>query len=256
MKSYTIETEKIIKGIQVSAEPYPHIGVGEKGRGRRYYRFPVVPDLFESLEDGRLHRATVIKTRAKGTLLAVPEKDPEDRRALVLLNVEMGFRGGVSYTAGEPVQAKCNYIGERIPLSPYLPEEKCISCGVVYERHGDYFVHPDIEEFRRAGYVRFFPSPNGGEMDDFDIHMWKPIEKRLPQILATGNHAQGLAGRSGRGDNHLIIMTPGQTVRAVREGRLYGEPDELFIHWDGQEMKMGEKDEIFSPFEETKGETV
>lgn len=41
---------------------------------------------------GVLQRASVIRTKAKGTLLLVPEKD-DDKKALVKLAVEAGFRG-------------------------------------------------------------------------------------------------------------------------------------------------------------------
>lgn len=42
---------------------------------------------------GVLKRASVIRTKSKGTLLLVPEKDGDDRRVLVKLAVEAGFRG-------------------------------------------------------------------------------------------------------------------------------------------------------------------
>lgn len=41
---------------------------------------------------GMLQRASVIQTKSKGTLLLVPEKD-DDKKALVKLAVEAGFRG-------------------------------------------------------------------------------------------------------------------------------------------------------------------
>ena len=42
---------------------------------------------------GVLQRASVICTKAKGTLLLVPEKDDDNKKAFVKLAVEAGFRG-------------------------------------------------------------------------------------------------------------------------------------------------------------------
>lgn len=42
---------------------------------------------------GVLQQASVIRTKAKGTLLLVPEKNGDDKKALVKLAVEAGFRG-------------------------------------------------------------------------------------------------------------------------------------------------------------------
>lgn len=42
---------------------------------------------------GVLHRASLIRTKEKGTLLLVPEKDGDNKKVLVKLAVEAGFRG-------------------------------------------------------------------------------------------------------------------------------------------------------------------
>lgn len=246
MQAFTIQTNGVKEGIDVQNNPYPHIGVGEEGRGRRYVRFPVIPDLAHSLKDGCLHRASIIKTRKKGTLLAVPEKDP-DKRALVLLDIEMGYRGGVYYTTAQRQVIHCYSEASHFTF-PYT----CGACGAEYKKEGDLFIHP---ESTSLAYITF-----GGNIDKdegrWEFHEKAAIKAAIPQILAQGKHAQGLAGRMGVGNNYLVIMNPGDTIRAVRTGRLYGATAEMFIHWDGQEMKMGKKDEIFSPFEETEGETV
>jgi hypothetical protein len=89
-------------GIEIAAEPYPHVRVGADGRGRFLARFPVGQRFADSLRvvdtDTRatyspIERASVIRTKEHGTLLLVEEKDPADLRALVLFRAHGGFRG-------------------------------------------------------------------------------------------------------------------------------------------------------------------
>lgn len=95
MRCFTVRAEAMA-GLTVRTEPYAHVEVGEAGRGRRLTRvalgsrdFEVVPEV--------LARASAIRTRAKGTVLLVQEKDGDTRRALVLLAVPMGYRGGTAW---------------------------------------------------------------------------------------------------------------------------------------------------------------
>ena len=52
---------------------------------------------------GMLQRASIIKTKAKGTLLLVPERD-DDKKALVKLAVEAGFRGATKVEFSDGVE--------------------------------------------------------------------------------------------------------------------------------------------------------
>jgi hypothetical protein len=92
MKAFTVEFD-VTEAIRIERTPYPHIGVGEEGRGRVYTRVPVGSLFADSLEKDLITRASVIQSR-KGTLLVVEERDPNDRRALVLVDVPAGYRGG------------------------------------------------------------------------------------------------------------------------------------------------------------------
>lgn len=53
---------------------------------------------------GVLQQASVIRTKAKGTLLLVPEKDGDDKNVLVKLAVEAGFRGETSASFSDGVR--------------------------------------------------------------------------------------------------------------------------------------------------------
>lgn len=54
-----------------------------------------------------------------------------------------------------------------------------------------------------------------------------------PKVLVEGRKAQGAAGRAGGGPEYLVIMEPGQRARIARSGRLYGNPPEEILEWDG-----------------------
>ena len=221
VKIYTAKENTVQQGTEVTISPYPHIGIGEEGRARQYVRFPLVDDVVSSLPcpyrgakrvkqvcdlcgekaelaqvrpdlylppdrgefNGKevdypvyIYRIAVIKTRKKGTLLGVPEKEG-DNRAFVKLDIQGGFRGS------------CRLTG-----------------------------------------------PNG-----------EPLEDAVT-VLAKGHGAEGGAGRAGGPhEKALVSMRPGDVVRANRDGRLYGNPSQIYVTWDGETLKMGEEDEIFHP---------
>ncbi len=97
----------VLEGLPMRLIPYPHVPVGEPGRGRELVRFPVGQRFAESLrEEGRerILRADVLRSR-KGTLLLVEERRPEDPRAIVLVRIGAGYRevlGGTPSPPGPP----------------------------------------------------------------------------------------------------------------------------------------------------------
>jgi len=94
--------EMIIEGDNwsFSADPFPayrtELIFGRNKRDRAF--LPVLGNLVPNTETGLLKDGSfkVIKTKKKGTICIVPGKDTT-RRALVLLTVHGGFRGGCCY---------------------------------------------------------------------------------------------------------------------------------------------------------------
>lgn len=231
MKLYTITARGVFPAIDIKTEPYPHIGLGEEGRGRKYTRFPVVQDLADLADNrGRITSMDVIKTK-KGTVLGVPERNPDDKRAVFVLAVEAGYRGRALWTNGIPVFNPCRRRGETV-LS-YLQDGGCCpDCGSPIAEKG---IHPD------SGDIRRFPSLD-----------------TVAKVLATGRCAQGAAGAMGSHEEHLVILSPGDVIRIWRGGRLYGTAPVKYLKWDGEMAVYGEHDIVFPPAldEEEEGELI
>jgi len=229
MRCFTVTEGGVEQGISVTATPYPHIGVGELGRGRRYYRFPVAQNFAKTLGKNMIvERASVIKTLKKGTLLLIEEKNSLDKRVIVLVNISAGFRGSTVWTHAIPEDIPCPNRGLYMSTS----DGKCDKCGVTISEDN---IHPE------DGYITDF-------------------KKGCPEgitILAEGYCAQGSAGRMGGHTVKLIVMEPKSIFRVERQGRLYGAPSSVIVYWDGEDMFVGTYDEIFPPSnDEDEGELL
>ncbi len=179
MRCFTITKKGIEEGIQIIKEPFPHVAVGEEGRGRLLVRIAV------SASGDRLYNATVVrslsikifgKTKDEGDAppnFTLKEGDDGSPNILALIDVAAGYRG---YTAWR------------------LPED----------------------------------------------------EKHHPEIIAEGYKAQGEAGRMGGHKVALAVLHPESGVMITRTGRLYGEPEEIFVWYDKNgELKVGTEQEVF-----------
>jgi hypothetical protein len=79
--------------LRIARHPYPHVPVGEEGRGRKMVRVPLAPSLADTLTDDTTCPDDVAIGRTPdGRLLILPAV-PGDPRALVLLAVPAGYRG-------------------------------------------------------------------------------------------------------------------------------------------------------------------
>jgi hypothetical protein len=289
MNCFTVYSDQIVSKIKLALSPYPHIGVGEEGRGRQYARFPVaqqfattltppcpnwgkeidytksswgdnksfcpvcgaeVTQVPDSLPCKWLHpdtgyntnsvfvsRASIIKTRAKGTLLMVEEKNPDNKRAIVLIDIAAGYRGGTNWTAATADFSQCP--NRNISTPSYNVDYdtgNCNLCGVHldYNKDSYEYLHPDCGE----------------------IKSWKLFPSEGITVLAEGYCAQGTAGRMGGHSVKLLLMEPGAMFRVVRGGRLYGNPSKRYVRWTGETLQLGTYDEIFPPSEETDGEAI
>lgn len=233
MKAFTVKEDAVIDRVAVNTVPYLHVGVGEEGRGREYIRVALGTKDFGP-DTKWFERASVLRTKEKKTLLLVAERDPADRRALVLTDVAAGFRGSTMWTAATYVVKPCPRRGDA------GAHYQCDVCGVEYpaSKDGDLFwkqenVHPDTGDMRAWG---SFP-PAG------------------VTVLAQGYKADGIAGRMGGHAVRLLMMEPGSVVRVVRNGRLYGAPAFRYIKWDGERIQLGTRDELF-PLTEGEVETA
>lgn len=56
------------------------------------------------------------------------------------------------------------------------------------------------------------------------------------ELLATGEIAEGAAGRAGHGCQYVILLPKEEVVRTAYHGRLYGKPSQHFTMWDGEKL--------------------
>ena len=230
MKAFKVLTTEVLHGLSWKKEPYPHVPVGEAGRGRELVRFPVSVRFAESL-DGRIERASVLKTKDKGDLLLVEERNPIDKRALVHLAVEAGFRGGAAWTAANAINRPCQNKGKKV-----FGDTKILNGKYVCK-----YCHSELIELEDSWY---YQHPDDGVVEEYPI-----IDDGVKgvKILAKGYCAQGDAGRKGGHPEYLVILEPYTLIRVHRMGRLYGRPAVQYLYWDGEDLKFGAYDEIFPP---------
>lgn len=183
MRCFTVNENGIEEGILITKEPFPHVAVGEAGRGRILARISIYAP---GAKGDRLYNASLMQipplkifgkpeneAEAPPNYALKAEDDNASVNILALIDVAAGYRGYTSW---------------RLP-------------------------------------------------DD---------EKYHPKIIAEGYKAQGEAGRMGGHRVALAILPPESGVMIARSGRLYGEPEEVFI-WlsKGGELKVGTEQEVF-----------
>ena len=118
MKSFTVTT-RVREGLTVTSEPYPHVSVGEHGRGRKLARVALGRRDFPGEDTTHVDDVGIFQTQ-RGSLLVVKETR-EDNRALILLGTPAGFRGGVSWRV-------LTESGESVPLDS-SPKVKIVADG-------------------------------------------------------------------------------------------------------------------------------
>jgi hypothetical protein len=199
MKTFTVK-QTCQEGFDVEPSGgYCYVPLGESGRGRQLTRVPLGSALTDALgEARRVGRCSVMRTNEQGTLLLVEERDANDRRALVIIRDQSGFRGSWELAGRvEPCARPTDGPGYCPACFQYL--------GVAENPAG----HRDVS----------IPVPQG-------------------TILAQGACAQGDAGRMGGGPEMLLLLQPGQEVVIRRSGRLYGAPSCILVRWDGDRLSL------------------
>lgn len=243
MKCFTVTT-KVEEGIRVgrttapfdASKVVPAVLVGEHGRGRKLHQCPVEGALVSD-ENARIDRADLVKRGSFGPVF-VPEEVRDDRRAIVLVAVPAGFRGGVRFTAASKSRKPCPARqSTTLPNSECFEKladgsKKCQLCGTAW-------IEKDVAASEAAGEDWWANQrhPDSGEALMFDSFPPEGVT-----VVAEGYVAQGDAGRMGGNAEYLLILKPGAGFRARRAGRLYGAPAEVFVRWDGENLVLSNED--------------
>lgn len=283
MKCFTVTAQGKLEHLAISHDPYPHVAIGEAGRGRKLSRVPLgqkdfppeamhvrtpcslrgapmfgvprcrkcgipcAPDSgvsgsvhpdegFHEVQLSELNRASVIKTRAKGTILLVKETK-EDNRALVVLAVKAGFRGSIRWSIRTGKKVPCEHGKTFFRHDVNL--DACRKCGQAWIATEGYTVqHPE------AGLQdEKIPLSEGGN--------------ESVTLLAEGRCAQGGAGRMGGHSEYLVILKPGARLEVRRGGRLYGADPVIHAYWDGEDLHVGTPDVVCqAAYEDEDGEEL
>lgn len=190
----------------------PAVIVGEQGRNRSRGVLPVggapqpqrVPCLAggETLAWPRLMAASVGQTKTGKPKLNWAEAATSTEHVLVVLRSLIGYRGGNEHT-GDRRGWSCSMCDCSAHGAETVPPENCPECGK--------------KDFWGNG-PRLVFSPRPG------------------QVLASGQIAQGDAGRMGSGQQLVLLLPAGEVLRVGRSGRLYGAPSAHYVRWDGEQL--------------------
>ena len=224
MKTFKVSEDGSSAGLRVTAEPYPHVGIGEEGRGRTYVRVPVGEKFATSLQKETIGRCQLGWDCDPAQLCPGREEDP-------------------ALKGSNPLNCQ-----HRIPKWEY---DAILDCAVIRtkEKGTVLLVEPQEETDERAlVYLQVLSGFRG------DVKYVFP-EKGVT-LLFEGAHAQGIAGRMGGGPEYLAIIEPGAKIQVHRGGRLYGAPANLVIYYNGQEISVGEEDVVCPPTGEEQGEIL
>lgn len=241
----------VFEGVEVRELPRPEnrdaktlaVSVGEEGRGRKLDTVFVDSVEVRAEGEGSLYNRKIIRRavptrRGQTRLLKDEETDAHraDRRALVKLSVEGGYRGGVDYDAADFDVVPCRHVGSSMWRDFSAVGDgiwTCDRCGsrvaATPTRHDD---------LGRPISHRYDHALEGKE------RKYKAFPPPGVTIVAQGQCAQGDAGRMGAWGEYLVIMEPGTTVRICRYGRLYGAPAVSYLTWTGEEMVLGVKNPV------------
>lgn len=163
------------------------------------YNYPWHPEAGVSWSE-QISAASVSETRSGAPALVVDDSEVDDSAIILVLRSGMGFRGGNRHT-GAVIGWKCGSYGCEAAGAEFLTPKRC-----------------PVSETHQSPVLVASPLPG--------------------RTLATGWIAQGDAGRMGSGEQLILLLPAGETIRASRFGRLYGAPRAHNITWDGNRLAV------------------
>lgn len=224
MDCYTVSSGRIIQGIALS--PAGTIRLGQSGRNRTQVDVP--PPSGSTIRPARpVPPGDDPDPANTGVLVAVPGEHRPDGAAVVLIRDHSGFRGTWALRTARTPEAW------RIAVATYAAH--AAACDAVS------FGYPQP------------PLPDGhkgsrraiGTCPVCSLHaeagQFGPYTPSAPSdlvVIAQGQSAQGIAGHMGGGAELLIVLSPGQAIEIVCEGRLYGAPSVLRLANEGGQVTL------------------
>jgi hypothetical protein len=239
MKIFTIEAGSVRDNAEVTAltlasgVKIPVVTVGEEGRGRKLGVLPIslLPKsqaMWDYEKKVHIENVLIGETRSGRPKLIEAEPDSYTDHAVMVLKTPAGFRGSNQHGAKLIWKLHAD-------IWSFLWEGEFKT--VTGRFKSDILRNPVTEEIFEQ-YSKAYPnaiSSQTGRIEDFVENVAETaVEGSLPgQTIASGQIAQGAAGRAGSGEQFVVIM-PRDTTWAVKmTGRLYGRPSSYEYVFDG-----------------------
>lgn len=218
MKIFTVFESSVLPHAVVSSltlasgTKVPAILVGEDGRGRRLGVLPVslLPKsqaMWDYGKSVRIENVRIGETRSGKPKLIEIEPDGSDDYAVVVMPTPIGFRGSNSH--GSRIMWEIDEGYHRMKgrfISDLIKDPEAELVLQKYKEKNSYASYTSVEEFVKAKAYTTVEGDLAGE------------------ILASGEIAQGMAGRAGSGEQFIVLMPKGATWAVKMTGRLYGKP--------------------------------
>lgn len=239
MKIFTIEAGSVRDNAEVialtlaSGVKIPVVTVGEEGRGRKLGVLPVslLPKsqaMWDYEKKVHIGDVRVGETRSGRPKLIEIKPDGYTDDAVVVMATPAGFRGS-------------NRHGAKLVWKLYADIwsflwDKDLKM-VTGRFKADILKNPVTREIFTE-YKKAYPnaaSVESGRIEDFVENVAETaVEGDLPgQIIASGEIAQGAAGRAGGGEQFVVIIPKDTTWAIKMTGRLYGRPSSYEYVFDG-----------------------
>lgn len=223
MKCVSVDVTKVAYEIAVRPEPYPHVRCGEKGRGREEGRIGLSVAAWGTPLPTHITQCSLGKNLSGNPVLLPSSED--DGLWFVQNFITGGFRGSCRIV-GDVRSVTCPNAGQ------VLDDLTCPECGAITERPTE----AGADLFRNR---RHPEAPSKAVITDI-------AEKKEIRILASGQFAEGDAGRAGGPhESHLLILPVGSFFAVVRNGRLYGTPKYIFCRAFADRVVVGPHGKCF-----------
>lgn len=229
MKIFTVAADSVKANAEVTAltlasgVKIPVVTVGEEGRGRKLGVLPVslLPEsqaLWDYEKKARIKNVRIGETRSGRPKLIETEPDGNNDYAVVVMATPAGFRGSNRHGAR---------IMWRLRLDPDIEGRF----------RSDLIRNPEMPSKLDKARERL-PYCNSRTIEEFVEDFSEPfVEGDLPgQIIASGEIAQGAAGRAGGGEQFIVVIPKDTTWAIKMTGRLYGRPSTYEYIFDGEKV--------------------
>ena len=253
------------KGVRIVKKPFPHVSLGEQGRGRELVKVPVEESFATLFEDGDIIKDASVFEK-DGAYIIGQETEDDSSKALVLFAVPAGYRGSTSIrfpyckTRGNvKVAVKDEKITAKVMFSYKNRKTRNEMENTIRGMVSSHGMSRAEEKEWGNNKVIFTASLKPG--DKFHLVQGATSDKQESEIafvdvpknifdvkvIAKGYCAQGDAGRMGGHEELLVIMDAGVKTEIYRDGNLYGGSSAFVAEWTGEEMRSGTPDEIDPP---------